>query len=309
MRDPFPLRRSEIAASEGSRSGGPRAARMAVGPRCRAARRLVARQVPRRRRARHRCCPPADVSQISGTTATSFDFSVAYNSSQPVRNALSVWAEVGSVTVPLTLASGNTHAGTWTGSSTLPVGSWQVTFHATIAADPQPEPFIGPVVTVTQAPTPTPDTDAATDPGPDPQADSRADANGVGSVTAARRDAASEPAGSSADTAGEQSTMTARPPRRTRRQHPVPPRIPCLRARLARRRPARPTVTRLRPGRRSHQPPRPPTPRTFRRGSLLAPLLFVGGTMSMVGAAVLGRQSVRHPQDVGDAPGGHVRTS
>ena len=54
-------------------------------------------------------------------------------------------------------AGGNTHAGTWQGSSSLPVGSWQVTFHATTAADPQPVPIDGPIVTVTlPPPTPTP---------------------------------------------------------------------------------------------------------------------------------------------------------
>ena len=58
------------------------------------------------------------VSPGSGTTATAFSFSVDYNSSNPVRNALSVWAEAGGVTVPLALvAGGNTHAGTWQGSS------------------------------------------------------------------------------------------------------------------------------------------------------------------------------------------------
>ena len=99
------------------------------------------------------------VSPGSGTTATAFSFSVDYNSSNPVRNALSVWAEAGGVTDPAQPSSpaGNTHAGTWQGSSSLPVGSWQVTFHATTAADPQPVPIDGPIVTVTlPPPTPTP---------------------------------------------------------------------------------------------------------------------------------------------------------
>ena len=57
------------------------------------------------------------VSPGSGTTATAFSFSVDYNSSNPVRNALNVWAEAGGATIPLTLvAGGNTHAGTWRGA-------------------------------------------------------------------------------------------------------------------------------------------------------------------------------------------------
>ena len=98
------------------------------------------------------------VSPGSGTTATAFSFSVDYNSSNPPRNAQSVWAEAGGVTVPLALvAGGNTHDGTWRASSSLPVGSWQVTFHATTSADPQPVPIDGPIVTVTlPPPTPTP---------------------------------------------------------------------------------------------------------------------------------------------------------
>ena len=127
------------------------------------------------------------VSPGSGTTATAFSFSVDYNSSNPVRNALSVWAEAGGVTVPLALvAGGNTHAGTWRASSSLPVGSWQVTFHATTSADPQPVPIDGPIVTVTlPPPTPTPGTDAATDAETNASTDGCADAN-----SSARRDAA-----------------------------------------------------------------------------------------------------------------------
>ena len=125
------------------------------------------------------------VSPGSGTTATVFTFSVDYNSSNPVRNATAVWAEFGGTTVPLALASGNTHAGTWTGTSTLPVGSFTVTFHASISASPQPDPLDGPTITVTLAAT---NPDAGTHPAAhsdaDPSTDRRADANAP-----ARRDA------------------------------------------------------------------------------------------------------------------------
>ena len=96
------------------------------------------------------------VAPTSGTTADSFTFSVDYASSDPIQPAQAVWADVGSVTVTLHKVSGTAHDGTWQGTSTLPAGSWPVTFHATTSIDAQPAPIDGPIVTVTQAPIPTP---------------------------------------------------------------------------------------------------------------------------------------------------------
>ena len=96
------------------------------------------------------------VTPASGTTATTFTFSVHYTSDDsPTRPAQAVWAQVGGVTVTLAKVSGSAHDGTWQGSATLPAGTRQVTFHASTSADPQPEPLAGPMITVT-APPPTP---------------------------------------------------------------------------------------------------------------------------------------------------------
>ena len=231
----------------------------------------------------------ASATPTSGTTATSFQFSVAYNSSNPVRNAQSVWADVGSVTVPLILASGNTHAGTWTGNATLPVGSWQVTFHATIAADPQPEPLAGPIVTVSLAPTPTPTPTPAPTPRPTPR------------PTAAPTPtppAPSLPAGATPppNQPGPQPTQPTQPPGDTddpeatsnRSSDPSPTGSvlagtpgPKATARDEDEAPVESPDPSASAADAAQDPP---------RGSLLAPLLFVGGAMSLVGAAVLGRQ-------------------
>ena len=98
------------------------------------------------------------VTPVSGTTATTFTFSVHYTSTDsPTRPAQAVWAQVGGVTVALAKVSGSAHDGTWQGTATLPAGTRQVTFHATTSSDPQPEPLPGPMITVTEPPpTPTP---------------------------------------------------------------------------------------------------------------------------------------------------------
>ena len=98
------------------------------------------------------------VAPTSGTTSTSFTFTVDYLSTDsPQRPAQSVWAQVGSTTVPMTKISGSGNDGTWQGSSTLPAGTWSVTFNATTAdPDEQPAPLAGPSVTVSTPPTPAP---------------------------------------------------------------------------------------------------------------------------------------------------------
>ena len=58
------------------------------------------------------------------------------------------------------------------GTSTLPVGTLPVTFHASISASPQPEPLVGPTVTVDVAPT---HSDARTHPAADADAHASTD--------------------------------------------------------------------------------------------------------------------------------------
>lgn len=107
------------------------------------------------------------VSPTSGTTSTTFGFSVHYLGDYP---ATSVTAVVGSRTIALSLASGTATDGTYTGSSTLPAGTWAVTFTAVatkrnspsisggtvtvVAPTPSPQPSIAPVLSA--APTPAP---------------------------------------------------------------------------------------------------------------------------------------------------------
>jgi hypothetical protein len=224
-------------------------------------------------------------SPASGTTATSFDFSVVYTSSHPARNALSVSAQVGAVTVPLSRTSGKSHNGTWTGSSTLPVGIGPVTFHATVAAEQQPEPLVGPIVTVIQAPTPPPSPTPRPTPEPTPRPTDAPTATAQPSLPTRATPPPAQPAplptqqsdtdedatatpGASSSASPRASVLAGTPgsdPTRTSEVEEAPVESPEPSASSA------------------DQADRP-------RGSLLAPLLFVGGTMSLVGAAVLGRQ-------------------
>ena len=234
------------------------------------------------------------VSPGSGTTATVFTFSVDYNSSNPVRNATAVWAEFGSTTVTLALASGNTHAGTWVGTSTLPVGTLPVTFHASISASPQPEPLVGPTVTVTlppptptpaptppPTPTPTPRPTAAPTPTPPPAARRRRERR-------RRPEAPRDPLPPVRSRHHRPMGMTTRLAPRTPRRHRV------AQATSSQALPT--TIRRVTPDENSApvESPQASDPanedESTPRGSILAPLLFLGGTMSLVGAAVLGRQ-------------------
>jgi hypothetical protein len=232
------------------------------------------------------------VSPGSGTTATAFSFSVDYNSSNPVRNALSVWAEAGSVTVPLALvAGGNTHAGTWRGSSSLPVGSWQVTFHATTSADPQPVPIDGPIVSVTlppptptpaptppptprptprptAAPTPTLPPGATPRPTPRPGSTPQPSAPGPQQTSPPGDDDDPTAAPSSSSSpSGTGDVLSGTPdPQATPDENNAPAQSP-----------------------EASDPPDADDP-AAPRIPLLAPFLIVGGAMSVAGAAVLGRQ-------------------
>lgn len=101
------------------------------------------------------------VSPTSGTTATTFTFTVQYEGA-----AASVSVSVSGRTVPMTVVSGTSSNGTFAGWSTLPVGSWPVTFVA--VAKGNPEDLDGPTVTVTSTATPRPTTAPAPPPTPIP---------------------------------------------------------------------------------------------------------------------------------------------
>jgi hypothetical protein len=232
-----------------------------------------------------------------GPKATVFSFSVDYASSNPTRNAQDVWAEVGSVTVELELVSGNPHDGTWQGTSKLPVGTRQVTFHASTSASPQPAPLDGPTITVTNSqptptpsptprPTPTPSPTprptvppTATPAGPTPTAGATARPGSTPSPSApgaqptppsdVDADSSSAPSSSiSASGTGEVLSGTAGP---TATRAPDDDSAP-VEAPVA------------------SDPAAADDDRTGPRIPLLAPFLIVGGAMSVVGAGVLGRQ-------------------
>jgi hypothetical protein len=110
------------------------------------------------------------VSPSSGSTLTTFVFTVDYFSNNG-QEATSVRALVGDEVVALSLVDGDANDGTFSGSSTLPAGSWPVTFEAfsqgqdptlagptvvVIGPTPQPTPTSAPTPTPTARPRPTP---------------------------------------------------------------------------------------------------------------------------------------------------------
>ena len=231
------------------------------------------------------------VTPTSGTSATAFTFTVSYLSTDsPTRPAQTVWADVGGMTVPLVKVSGAAHDGTWQGTSTLPAGTWQVTFNATTSADPQPEPLAGPIVTVTQAPTPTPPPPTPRPPAPPtprptarpapgptvaPNPPPATDAPLATAPTAA--DAGDDPtatprASSSARSSAAASASASARPMRTPSESAEAPSVDADPSRTS-------DPTDLAADEPDTRPP-----------SMLASLLIVGGTLSLAGAAVLARQ-------------------
>ena len=99
------------------------------------------------------------VAPPSGTTSTTFVFTVHYASAQG--NApTSVTAVAGSVVVAMSLLAGAPADGDYRGTALLSAGSWPVTFQATAKGfDPT---LAGPTVTVTQVPPPPPPTPVPT---------------------------------------------------------------------------------------------------------------------------------------------------
>jgi hypothetical protein len=103
----------------------------------------------------------AKASPPSGTTATTFIFTVDYEGA-----AASVTLSIADRTVPMTVISGTSSNGTFGGSTRLPVGSWQVTFRA--VAQGRDHGLSGPTVTVTSTATPRPTTALTPTPPPTP---------------------------------------------------------------------------------------------------------------------------------------------
>lgn len=97
------------------------------------------------------------VTPATGTTATVFQFSVHFIGTS-TDEAVTVSASVAGKTVPLSLSgSGTPRNGTWTGSSTLPAGSWTVTYRSTSTGLTNPSfTMPGQVVVTTPTPPPTP---------------------------------------------------------------------------------------------------------------------------------------------------------
>jgi len=96
-------------------------------------------------------------SPLSGTTSTTFTFTVHYEGA-----AASVTATIAGRTLPMGVVAGTSSNGTFAVSTTLPVGSWPVTFVATARGNPAD--LVGPTVTVMSTATPRPTTGATPPP-------------------------------------------------------------------------------------------------------------------------------------------------
>lgn len=104
------------------------------------------------------------VSPGSGTTQTIFSFSVAYSSERGFE-ASSVVALVAGSAVPLSLVSGTSTAGTYSGGASLPAGTWPVSFEAQATQGPTAT-LAGPTVVVSA---PAPPQPVPAPPAPTPQ--------------------------------------------------------------------------------------------------------------------------------------------
>jgi len=105
------------------------------------------------------------VTPTTGTTATLFQFSV-HVVGTATDEAITVSASVAGGSIPLSLSgSGTARNGTWTGASTLPAGSWTVTYQSTSTGGTDP-PFTVPGQILVTAPTPAPSPTIAPTPPP-----------------------------------------------------------------------------------------------------------------------------------------------
>ena len=144
-------------------------------------------------------------SPTSGTTQTVFVFSVRYQSSKGWA-AQKVTAAAAGKSVTLRLVSGSSINGTYEGSSTLPAGTWSVTFASTSAKGPG-STLAGPTLTVRlAAPAPIPTPKATPKSTPKPAAVTTATPNPTLARTPAATNAPSSAAGHAG---GSRSTTTA----------------------------------------------------------------------------------------------------
>ena len=102
----------------------------------------------------------------SGSTATVFALSVRYASDKDWP-ASTVTATVAGKTVTLKRTAGSAVDGTWSASTTLPQGTWPVTFSADAEQGPDPS-VTGPTLTVARAATPPPTPKPTPKPTPPP---------------------------------------------------------------------------------------------------------------------------------------------
>jgi hypothetical protein len=102
----------------------------------------------------------ATVTPMTGTTATAFKFTVQF---QPAgETASTVIVAVAGISVPLAHTSGPLSNQIWTGSSSLPVGSWTATFSGTTVSGTNPDPVsVFPILVTAPTPTPVPTPTAA----------------------------------------------------------------------------------------------------------------------------------------------------
>lgn len=137
------------------------------------------------------------VSPTTGTTATVFQFSVHFIGNTR-DEAESVRASVAGKTVLLSLSSGTARNGTWAGSSTLPAGSWSVTYQSTSTGLTNPRFTMPGQVVVSAVPTstrPGPGSSVAPGISPTPVGTIASDPSSIpsSSATAATRDPNTSP--------------------------------------------------------------------------------------------------------------------
>jgi hypothetical protein len=95
----------------------------------------------------------ASVTPLSGDTSTLFVVMVRYRSTAG-HPASVVSVNAGGQVTALTLVSGTTTDGIWSGADTLPPGHWEITFEASVATGSEPSLLAG-TVSVTGATAPT----------------------------------------------------------------------------------------------------------------------------------------------------------
>ncbi|HKO33255.1 MAG TPA: hypothetical protein VJY85_05870, partial [Candidatus Limnocylindria bacterium] len=86
----------------------------------------------------------ASVMPLSGDTSTLFVVMVRYRSTAG-NPASVVSVSAGGEVIALTLVSGTTTDGIWSGTATLPPGDWDITFEASVARGSEPSLFGGTV--------------------------------------------------------------------------------------------------------------------------------------------------------------------